>query len=627
MAEKEQLINQITGLDFEEIKTNLKNFLRTQDRFKDYDFEGSNLSVLIDLLGYNTHYIAFYLNMIASEMYLTSATKRGSAVNIAKQLGYVPRSVRSAKSSVNISKTSVSIGDVLIIPNNTKFTVDILGTKYTFNTTKEYRSAAATAAGQELIIRDIELVEGRQITQRYTISSANITGVEIQNSSIDTSQIQVFVRSGLNTSDDLVYTLADTVVGIDETSLVYFVEEIENQRYKIGFGDGVLGKALVSGNVVTVKYLISSGVLANGANEFALTTPVLVENNGFVSSDNVVTIEVNSVASGGDSIESIDSIKLQAPLLYQTQRRAVTAQDYAEIIKSVFGDIDSVTAWGGEDNDPVLLGYVFISAKPESGLFLTDSKKIEIETELRKNYCPLTISPVMVDPEFVFIKPIVVVKYDEALNANGPGAVRTAVTDAIYNYGQSDLERFGEYFRYSKLSRVIDRAESSITNSITTLRIERRIEISNQNPGTYTFNFYNTLEQETVESSFFPFTDPFDSTAYPFVYIRETDELDGTGNNYLGIFTKGSNNEDIALTRFQKIGIVHVDRKKVTLFEEDVSSLLNWIPTQTNPLFAFETIKFSGEPVSFDIFPIRNVLLTIDSGDITVSAVPDTRPD
>ena len=378
----------VSDLDFDLIKTNLKEFLKTQDQFTDYDFEGSGLSVLLDVLAYNTHYNAMYTNLAVNEMFLDSASKRDSVVSIANNYGYLPISRTAA--TANISMT-VPIGSnttsTLSLPKFSPFTSTISGVEYTFYTLSETIGLRNQALSR-YEFSSIDLYEGKPVVERFNL----LDGVKIilQNENIDVSTIKVSIKdpTSLNTT---AYKYSEKVLTLDSSSEVFFVREIEGQQYQIYFGKDNLGKEPAVGSVVTIEYIVTNGDAANGIKLFTY--------NG-ASFGNAPTITVNKIAAGGREGETTDEIKYNVSHKYKVQDRAVTAQDYADIIRANYADIDAINCWGGDTMDPPIYGKVYICIKPQSSLFLTLSDKNSIIEDIVKPKSMLGIFPTMVDPVY-----------------------------------------------------------------------------------------------------------------------------------------------------------------------------------------------------------------------------------
>ena len=421
---------QISELDFDGIKTNLKNFLSQQDEFRDYDFEGSGMSVLLDLLAYNTHYLGFNANMLANEMFLDSADLRASVVSKAKQVGYTPTSSTSADAVVDVVVNDAT-GSSLTMTRGTKFTTTVNNISYSFVNNSEL---SITPLDGVYKFSNVTLNEGTLLNFKYTANSSDTDQrFIIPNNNVDTTTLTVKVQESSTDTTTNTYTLATGITGLDSTSKVYFLQEIENGRYEIYFGDGVLGKAISDGNIIIMDYIVCNRNAPNGATTFTLSGTL----GGF--SDATVTTISNS--TNGSGPESIESIKYNAPRDYTSQDRAVTADDYKVLVKSLYANAQSVQVYGGEDAATPEYGKVFISIKAKSGSNLTESTKASIVSSL-KQYAVASVRPTIIDPETTFITLNTTFKYDSTATTKGSSTLETDVLNTITNYGTDTLENF-----------------------------------------------------------------------------------------------------------------------------------------------------------------------------------------
>ena len=493
----------ITDLEFEGIKTNLKTFLRAQSEFADYDFEGSGMAVLIDILAYNTHYMGYYANMLGNEMFLDSAALRDSVLSHAKHLNFIPTSIRAPKAYLNFTFTPSGSPTSLTINKNTRFNTSIDGIKYTFVTTKTTtvpRSATGT-----YVAANVEITEGKILSRSYVVSAADKKQrFIVPNLNVDTDSISVTIQT--SASDSTVNTYTDsssldinTITGTDK---VFWVEEIEDTKYELIFGDGIVGKSLVDGNIIFIEYMVCSGELANLASTFTAVGTV-----AGLSSDKYV-LTTAAKATGGAEIQTSESIRFQAPKLYAAQKRAVTKDDYKSIILNERPDIESITVFGGEDADPVQYGKVFIAAKPAgNNTFSTTTKELIKSTILQKVNIA-TVTPELIDPIFFYLLIDSTVNYDPVTNLTDETTLKTNINTSIQNYLQTNLEKFDQKFRYSKLVQDIDNTDNSIRNNKTLIRYQHRITPATlDTPTTYTLNFNNVLEKASANSTSFTGTD------------------------------------------------------------------------------------------------------------------------
>jgi len=395
----------VTDLDFDTLKSNLKSFLKQQSEFSDYDFEGAGLNVLLDILAYNTHYNSYYLNMLANESFLDSAILRNSVVSHAKRFGYTPRSASAPLAKINFSVDSLSsTPGSLTLPEGYIFLSNLIDSKsYNFITLED---TTVSKTGNNFVFANLKIYEGQLATYSFThVEASNPKQIfTLPDINIDTSTIKVSVRESISNSTSTVYTLNTDALDIDSTSEVYYIQEGQNNKYEIYFGNNVLGKKIPDGSIVSVKYLITNGDLANKANSFIATSTI----GGYS------TFIVNSTlaASGGAPRETVDQIKFAAPLQFTSQNRAVTKNDYIKLIQQKYPQFEAVNVWGGEENDPPIYGKVFISAKPKEGFEVTDAEKEFVKEKIIKPISILTVTPEIVDIDYNFLKLISKVYYD-----------------------------------------------------------------------------------------------------------------------------------------------------------------------------------------------------------------------
>ena len=463
MAEATKL--RVSELDFDEIKANFKSFLKEQDIFRDYNSDGSVIAQLLDILAYNTHYNAFYLNMIANEMFIDSATTRNAMISLSKLLGYTPKSRTGAKANVSISITPDDSPSNITIAKNTVFNSVIEGINYSFVTDQSY-STTANADNSVVTISNVSLIEGDPLTYRYTANTQDSSQrFTIPNRGVDHSTVSVSIKENSFTTTLSPYTLATDLLEVSSTSNVFFIEEGSDFKTDIKFGDGVLGRKLKSGNIVIIDYNICNGVLGNGANNFTVATTA----GGY----STVTISTNSKAEGGSDEETINSIRFNAPRHYNTQNRAVTKDDYKRIILRDYPLAESIVVYGGEEADPPEYGKVFIGIKPKSGLYLTDSVKTNIKDNILKKYNVASITPEFVDLDYIYVLLTTTVNFDSRKTTKTSQTLRSDIINSINTYVSEDLYKFEQSFRLSKLQTKIDETDSSILGNDSTIRLKK----------------------------------------------------------------------------------------------------------------------------------------------------------
>lgn len=492
----------IAELDFDTIKSNLKTFLKSQNEFTDYDFEGSAISTLLDILAYNTHYNAYLANMLMNEMFLDSAVKRTSAVSLAKHLGYTPRSVRGARATITVQVNSpTGSPSLLTMERYTPFTTTINGQTYTFLNTDTH---SINPEGSTYTFSDIEIVEGQNFEYKYTVAAAGPSEkYEIPSVNVDTSTLRVLVQNSSSDTSQIVYNLFDTLPVVESDSYVYYIEENNNGRYQIFFGDGVFGKKLSGGNIVIIQYLISNGSAGNVSNlidqEFTLS--------GSIEGNNNVTITVGSNSTGGAAKETISEIRFNAPRKYLSQNRAVTAEDYKTIIRENYPLAQAISVWGGEDNIPPIYGKILISLKPYSGYVISNTTKESIKNDILGPKKAMGIQIEFVDPDYYFVNLVVTVNYNSKLTTLSNAQIKNQVTTAIQNYFLNTLENFGVDLYLSKLSKVIDDISNSIVGSLISISLQKRYEptllVSNSFTGNNAVNFYHRIKPYGISSTRF----------------------------------------------------------------------------------------------------------------------------
>lgn len=466
-------ITNFTSLDFEDIKDTIKRYIRADSRFTDYDYEGSTLSLVIDMLAYNTYISAYNANMLSNEVFLDSATLRENVVSLARNIGYLPRPRKSAKAEITFF---VDTSELPVLPRSLtlrKGIVAINASKYVNkNLTFCIPDDITSIIKNDRANFNIHVYEGALVTQRFTVDEFDVNQRFIlDNSGIDYSTLRVNVYDDAFTDDKVVYNLATSITEINGSSNVYFLQEIPDERYELIFGDGIFGSKLENGNVIEVSYIVSNGEDGNGANVFRFTGN-LIDNNGSIIDRDVSIIQTLSPASGGLNIESVKSIKNYAGRIYASQNRAVTADDYESIVRKIYPEVDSISAFGGEELDPPRFGKVFITIKPQNGLYVSNSLKDSIKRELRK-YSVAGIVPEILDTKYLFIECDTSVYYNSNLTG-ASSSVRQKVINTLNKFANSDeMNMYGSRFKYTQFTSLIDKSDQSITSNITEIRIRR----------------------------------------------------------------------------------------------------------------------------------------------------------
>lgn len=575
-------------LDFDNIKANIKTFLMGQDVLKDYNYEGSALSVLIDCLAYNTHYNSLYTNFVANEMFLDSASKYSSAVSLAKTIGYTPTSYRCAKAKITLTVT-LPVDETpasLTLPRGTSFISPVGNESYNFMTLTDYTTARSNGV---YVFSDVELFEGSYQTRTYIANDAS--QYVIPHKKVDTTTLQVLVRESNNSSVTNVFTYSDNMLYVKSTDLAYFIKQREDLFYEVYFGNGYVGKAIETGNVVTLNYLASSGSVANGAKFFTYF--------GGFRPEVSYEITVTQVAVGGSENETLASIKFNAPKAYISQNRAVTVSDYETLIYNNFPNIQSVKVWGGQDNIPKIYGKVFVCAKPYGREYLNTDEKNAILGVLNDRKV-MTMIPTFVAPDFLRIEIASSVYYNAETARKTNGQLQSAVAAAIADYANT-LNVFESSFRFSALGRKIDAVDSSIVSNITNIRLRQPIAPTYQTVANYSSYYGNPIFQKSGGKTFYS-TRFYVSTTASIVYLAD----DGVGNiNLLSVDASGIE------TKLSTVGAIDYANGTVNISNINIVGLYD------------AELEFIFYPSSNDIIPVRQFILTVPSKYTVVNMIAD----
>ena len=588
----------VTELDFDEIKTNLKTYLKSQSEFADYDFEGSAMNTLVDLLSYNTHYNAVYANMVSNEMFLDSAVKRDSVVSLAKHLGYTPRSSTASSARVNITINSPSGNPSSLTMNKgTVFRSRVNGVNYQFVTTSDVTIIPTEGV---YTFTNIDIKEGTLLKSLFTKDSGLASQRFIlDNENIDTSTIKVRVQSSAVDLTQRSYTKAENILDIKADSEVYFLNVVENGATEISFGDGVLGKALLDGNIIIAEYIVCNEELANGADTFTLQSAVGGSTNA--------TITTVIKSENGSARESTRSIKFNAPKSYSAQNRAVTAEDYKVILPKLYNNIDAMQVWGGEDNDPPIYGKVFISIKPKTGDSLTTSTKDTIKNTVLAGKNMVSITPEIIDPVYICIVPTINVYWNPNITSSTYTDISSQVRQTVVNYKNTDLKTFDSVFRYSKFVNLIDLSDPGIVSNITTLRCERHFDAILNQESKYTINFYNPLFTQGAGSP-----TNLSSTGFNIAGRAQTIYLDDDGaGNIRSYFLEEGSSTKVYVNNTQ--GAIDYATGKMIIDQLNITGTV----LDANAVELYVTLN------SNDIVSVRNVLLMINEDDIVVNTIID----
>jgi hypothetical protein len=602
----------VTEFDFDEVKDNLKVFLSGQTEFTDYDFEGSGMNAMLDVLAYNTHYLGFNANMLANEMFLDSASLRSSVVSHAKTLGYIPNSARAAVATVNVVLNTSSLTSATMAAGTVfKSTVD--GTDYQFVTSD---SITASTVGSSIPFLLVKIYEGTFVTTRYTVDSTDADQrFLVPNRRADTSTLKVVVQNSSSDNTTTTFTQTTDITQVTAASDAYFLQEVENGKFEVYFGDGVIGTALSDGNIVILTYVVSNTTAANSASIF--------KNSASIANVTDVSVEVVDVANGGSEPETITSIKYNAPLDYASQGRCVTTEDYKVYAKKLYANAKSVQVFGGESGsfDTSLgvvstpeYGKVFISIVSTTGLNLTTSEKKQLVTDFGK-YTVASITPVIVDPETIFIILNVTFKYDSSKTTSSASQIESEITNDLTSYNTNTLEQFEGLFRHSKITRLVDDANSSILNNTTNVTLGKFFTPTTTESASYYVYFNNALYNPHTGHNASA-GGILSSTGF-FISGDTTNEhfFDDNGEGVVRLYyTQSGIKVYVDLTAGTinySTGIVYIN----PIFITTVSDVDNRTATQ---------IRITVIPNSKDIVPIRNQVLKIDFTNSTIIGQVDT---
>ena len=611
----------VTEFDFDEVKDNLKIFLKAQTEFKDYDFEGSGMSSLLDVLAYNTHYLGFNANMLANEMFLDSASLRSSVVSHAKTLGYVPNSARASVATVDVNLNTTSLTSATM-PAGTVFTTSVDGTDFQFVTAAD---ETASTIGNIIPLLNVKIYEGTFVSTRYTVDSSDVDQrFLLTDNRADITTLTVKIQTSSSNNYTATYTEATDITQVSATSKVYFIQEVEAGKFEVYFGDGVVGDALDDGNIVILTYVVSNKSAANGAAIFT--------NAAAIATVTDVAVSTVTIANSGSEAESISSIKYNAPLDYASQGRCVTAEDYKVFTKKLYANAQAVQVFGGESGsfDTSLgvvstpeYGKVFISIKSSTGLNLTTSEK----TQLVKDFAPFTVAsttPVIVDPAITFLILNTVFKYDSSATTETSDSLKTSVINTLQTFNDNNLEQFEGMYRHSKVTGLIDNTDTSITSNITTVRMAKKFTPTLNASTLYTINFDNTFYNPTRHRDAYTYSEAHAKTLAGsisssgfFISGDATNEMffddDGTGTLRIYYISAG---ERI----YQDFSAGTVDYENGTI----TTSGVNIATVSPVDGVSSSQIRIIAIPDSNDIIPKRNQVLEIDFVNLTVTAEVDT---
>ena len=605
-------VTKFTNLDFDQIKTQIKDYLRANSNFTDFDFEGSNLSVLIDALAYNTYISAFNSNLVVNESFLDSATLRENVVSLARNIGYVPRSKSAARASItfnvtaNSTSSEIKLQPGLVCVGRSNDSDVVFSISEEINAATTVNSGIATASFGS-VTSPIEVLEGTFLTSQFIVDGSLEQRFVLDNANIDSSSIVAYVGTPGVLGKQ--YKMIDNIVGISSISDTYLIQEVQDERYELLFGDGIFGRKPENGAVITVQYVVTSGSEGNGPELFNFAGNFLGDNGQVITPSVIPTINTISAASNGGDIESVDSIKYFAPRLYSSQYRAVTARDYESIVATIYPNTETVSVVGGEEVDPPQFGTVLITIKPKNGEFVSDFDKTQILTKL-KSYSLTGINQKIVDLQVLYVEIESFIYYDST-KISSVNDLKSKITSALTTYSKSgDVNKFGGRFKYSKVLNVVDNIDKAITSNITRVRIRRNLNALVNQFAQYELCFGNQFnvkpEGLNIKSTGFKIQGTIE-TVY-FTDVPNADKLTGT----ISIVRKNASGETIVVVK--SAGVVDYVHGEINL------STINIISTDKPN----NIVEIQAFPESNDVIGLQDLYLDFNIPSSQINMVKDT---
>ena len=596
---------QYVNLDFDQIKTSIRDYLRANTNFTDYDFEGSNLSIIIDALAYNTYTTAYNTNMATNECFLDSATLRENVVALARNIGYVPRSRRSARAKISFTVDGLENTSTLTLNSGIVCNGSGTNTNYIFCIPE---SITVPVVNGFASFDNVEIFEGTFVSQSFTVDTSLFNQRYIlDNSFIDTSTIRVKVKPSNESTNSVNYQQIDNIIGITSTSNSYLLQEIEDERYELIFGDDIIGKKLSNNNFIEVTYVVTDGRDGNGASEFSFVGNITNQDGGVINAGLISLVSTNEKSRDGDEIESISSIKYYAPRIYSSQYRAVTSSDYESVLGFIYPNTESVTAFGGEEMSPPRFGKVFISVKPRNGDFLSDETKRELTQRLR-SYAVAGIVPEFVDLKYLYVELQVNAYYNPSLN-DQPENLKTNISNALTQYSRSiDVNKFGGRFKYSKSLSLIDSVDASITSNITLVTIRRNLRAVIGQFAQYEVCLGNHIHSQELSYNVV-------STGFTIEGVSETvymaDEVIDRETGRMFFFT------------YQEGGTPTIIKRNAGTVKYLIGEVLIDTCNITSTVIANNVIEIQAIPHSNDVVGLRDLYVRFDMSNTTINMVQD----
>ena len=622
-----------TNLDFDQIKTSIKDYLRANSTFSDFDFEGSNFSVLIDTLAYNTYITAFNSNMIVNESFLDSATLRENVVSLARNIGYVPRSRTAARATISFTVSTSEDTPTLTLQRGLVCVGNANDTTYTFSIPE---NITTTVVDGVATFSNIDVYQGTYLTKRFDYDGSLDQRFILNNSYIDTSTLSVYVRKTSESGLGIEYSAIDNILDTTADSRIYILQEVQDEKYEIRFGDGIIGKKLGDqvggdGTVITANYIITDGEDGNGAGVFSFSGSIVDASNALINPGNI-TITTNQASQNGSSIEPINSIKYYAPRIYSAQNRAVTSRDYEAIIKRIYPETESVAVVGGEELDPPEFGNVVLSIKPKNGSFVSDFNKSRILSKL-KQYTVSGINPKIIDLKILYVEVDSSVYYNNT-QVSSADSLKTRVLNSLTKYSESlDLNKFGGRFKYSKVLQVIDTTDTAITSNITKVKIRRDLKATLNQFAQYELCFGNQFHVNptglNIKSTGFKISGESST-----VYLTDTPTISSNGNTITNVTSAGDlflNRPTNVSAKTGVISVVKIDSNgnRIVVIKdagtvdyvkgEIILGTINIISTTK----ANGIIEIQAFPESNDVIGLKDLYLSFDVSKSTINMVRD----
>ena len=594
-----------TNLDFDQIRASIKSYLRADSKFSDFDFDGSNFSVLIDTLAYNTYINAFNSNMIVNESFLDSATLRENVVSLARNIGYVPRSRSAAKAEISFSVQTNSTSTTMTLDAGLVCVGQAEDTNYVFSIPEDVTTTINSGVAT---FDNVDILQGTYLSKQFIVDGSLDQRFILDNSFIDTSTIRVNVKTANDTGLGRPFTPSDNILNIDKNSEIYLLQEVQDEKYEILFGDGYFGKKLSNGDVITVSYIITDGRDGNGATSFAFSGRVSDNLGNPIVPSAAITVTTDRKSQNGGDIEPIDSIKYFAPRIYSSQYRAVTARDYEAIIQSIYPNTESVSVVGGEELDPPQFGQVVISIKPKNGDFISDFDKEQIGIKL-KNYAISGVNQQIVDLKVLFVEIDSAVYYNSSQVVDVAG-LQTKVSNTLNTFATANVSKFGGRFKYSKLVQVIDNTDNSITSNITRVRIRRNLKVlvnqSAQYELCYGNKFHKNPEGFNIKSTGFSLTGKTGKFFF----------TDTPGEGDIGVLSvvKEINDDGQYEIAVKSAGTVDYAKGEILINTIDISAT-----DKENNI-----VEIQAFPDSNDIIGLKDLYLSFSVADSKINMVRDT---